>query len=259
MTESAGVKSAERTLRVLEVLSDGRHRGLAELAAELAVPKSSLHSILRTMEARGWLQADPYAGTYRLGVRSLLAGPAYLDSDDVVSAAGPALDALSASLNETIHLGRLDHTDIIYLAKRESSHPLRLVSAVGVRMPAHATALGKAVLAHRTAAELDRLLEWPLPAVTGRTLTERAALIADLARTAERGHAVDRGESTLGLYCAGVALRIGSPPAYAISCSVPEVRLDPALTARIVAELHAARTDIEAGYRPSSLSRGDRR
>lgn len=251
MTESerAGVKSAERTLRVLESLSDGRRRGLAELAAELAVPKSSLHSILRTMESRGWLRADPGTGTYGLGVRSLLAGPAYLDSDDVVSAAGPALDALSASLNETVHLGRIDHTDIVYLAKRESSHPLRLVSAVGVRMPAHATALGKAILAHRTPAELDRLLEWPLLAVTGRTLTERAALFADLARTAERGHAVDRGESTLGLYCVGVTLRIGGPPAYAISCSVPEVRLDRALTARIVAELHAARTHIEAGHR----------
>ena len=122
---------------------------LVELARELDIPKSSLHGILRTMIARGWVETDATGTRFGLGVRALQVGAAYLDSDDTVGLVASLLDELAQEFGETVHLGRLDGADVVYIAKRESMHPLRLFSAIGRRLPAHATALGKALLAQR--------------------------------------------------------------------------------------------------------------
>lgn len=232
------VKSADRTLAVLEALAraPGR-RGLGELARELAIPKSSLHGILHTMTRRGWVEADPDGGRFGLGVRALQVGAAYVDADDTVSLLHDALDGLAAEFGETVHLGRLDGADVVYLAKRESTHPLRLFSAIGRRLPAHATALGKALLAERTAREVDARLGWPLPALTAHTVTDRAALHAELAGVRERGYAVDHEENTDGIVCFAAAVPLRSPAVDAISLSVPASRVDTATGAAMAAAL----------------------
>lgn len=233
------VKSADRTLEVLEALAraPGGRRGLGELARELSIPKSSLHGILRTMMRRGWVEADPDGGRFGLGVRALQVGAAYVDADDSVGLLGDALDALAAEFGETVHLGRLDDADVVYLAKRESTHPLRLFSAIGRRLPAHATALGKALLAERTVDEVDGLLRWPLPALTAHTVTDPTVLHAELARARERGYAVDREENTDGIVCFAVAVPLRSPATDAISISAPASRVDAATGAAMPAAL----------------------
>ncbi|MFB7494465.1 IclR family transcriptional regulator, partial [Streptomyces sp. NPDC056161] len=126
------VKSAARVLEVLELLGqDGARLSLAEMASAMAVPKSSLHAVLRTMHGRRWVDVDPSGTRYSLGLKALLTGTAYLAGDDVASLAGPVLDTLAEETGEAVHLGRLDGTHIVYLAKRESRHALRMYSAVG--------------------------------------------------------------------------------------------------------------------------------
>ncbi|MFF4755751.1 IclR family transcriptional regulator, partial [Streptomyces sp. NPDC001270] len=126
------VKSAARVLEVLELLGqDGARLSLAEMASAMAVPKSSLHAVLRTMQGRCWVDVDPSGTRYSLGLKALLTGTAYLAGDDVASLAGPVLDTLAEETGEAVHLGRLDGTHIVYLAKRESRHALRMYSAVG--------------------------------------------------------------------------------------------------------------------------------
>jgi DNA-binding IclR family transcriptional regulator len=101
---------------------------------------------------------------------------------------------------------------------------LRLYSAIGRRLPAHATALGKALLARRSDATVDGLLSWPLPALTGNTITDRAALHAELALIRSRGWAADRQENTVGISC----FAVGVPGGFtedAISVSIPTARL----------------------------------
>jgi len=161
-------------------------------------------------------------------VRALLVGTSYLDRDPIIRAATRVLEELRAQVNETVHLARLDAGDVVYLASRESAHQLRLTSRVGRRLPAHATSLGKALLARRSDAEVDALLPATLTALTPDTLTDRPALLADLAETRKRGYAVERGENTPGLGCFAVALDYANPPLDAISCSVPYSRLDEA-------------------------------
>lgn len=244
------VKSTVRALVILETLADGNGRSLTELSTTLELPKSSLHAILQTMIARDWLAFDATRTLYTLGVRALVTGHAYLAGDDIARVADPALDALSNALDETIHLGRLTGSDIVYLAKRESSHPLRLVSAVGRRLPAHATALGKVLLAELSDEAAFAQLVWPLTRVTSKTITIRGALTDALEVIREQGYAIDDDESTLGIRCFAVPIRTSIPALYAISCSIPEVRMDSALEHIVLRELRTARDSIESWMIP---------
>lgn len=240
------VKSADRTLEVLEALAVSGPRGLVELARDLGIPKSSLHGLLRTMAQRGWVETDPTGTRFGLGLRALQVGAAYLDSDDAFGLLRGMLDSLAEEFGETVHLGRLDGSDIVYIAKRESVHPLRLFSAIGRRLPAHATALGKALLAERTEAEVDRLLPWPLPALTAHTITAPELVRAELARVRQTGHALDRQENTEGIVCVAMAVPLRSPATDAISLSVPIARLRDDTVPRMAAALRRACDQAQA-------------
>ncbi len=240
------VKSSDRTLEILERLAaSGRHT-LGELARDLDIPKSSLHGILRTMAERGWVEVDPGGTRFGLGLRALQVGAAYLEADDAVTLLGTLLDELAAEFGETVHLGRLDGPDVVYMAKRESIHPLRLFSAIGRRLPAHATALGKALLAEREDAELTRILPDPLPRLTPRTLVTLDQVHAELAATRERGYAVDREENTDGIVCFATAVPLRQPPVDAISISIPVSRLADGVEPLIVDGLRRAVDQVRA-------------
>ncbi|MBX6748684.1 MAG: IclR family transcriptional regulator [Micromonosporaceae bacterium] len=242
------VKSADRTLDVLEALAASVQRPtLGELARRLGIPKSSLHGVLRTLQARGWVRVDETGTRYGLGLRALRVGAAFVETDDAVTLLAPVLDELAARFGETVHLGRLDGAEVVYLAKRESVHPLRLFSAIGRRLPAHATALGKALLAQLDEERLADLLPTPLPRLTSHTLTDLEALRADLAAIRAAGYAVDREENSEGIICVAVAVpahRVGHPgqreASDAISISLPVSRHSDALQERIAAALLAA-------------------
>lgn len=244
------VKSADRTLEILETLAAAADRmSLGELARNLGIPKSSLHGILRTMERRRWVEADLSGTRFGLGVQALLVGAAYVETDDVVATAQPVLDWLAGELGETVHLGRLDGDDIVYLAKRESRHPLRLYSAIGRRLPAYATALGKALLAQRRDSEVDALLTWPLPRLTPNTITDPPALHKELDAIRERGYSVDNEENAEGIRCFAVALATALPPTDAISFSIPIFRLSPETEREAIQLLRQAKERLEARTR----------
>jgi len=222
----AGVKSSIRTLEILETLSKSNEKkSVATLSRALNIPKSSLHGLLRTMEASGWLETDATGTMFGLGLRALILGNAYIESDDIVGMAQPVLDSLAELTGETVHLGRLDGEDIVYLAKRESRHTLRLFSAVGRRLPAHATALGKAILALLPDEEVDARLTFPLAALTETTIVDKDALHEELARIRAVGWSVDDGENSPGIRCIGVALTSRGGSLNALSCSVPASRM----------------------------------
>lgn len=241
------VKSAARTVDVLELLASRQNEParLRELSAALGVPRSSLYALLRTLIDRGWVRTDPSGTLYSIGIRALLAGTTYLDTDPYLRFVQPHLVELNERLDETIHFGRLDRTDIVYLATRESSQYLRPFSRVGRRLPAYCTSLGKALLADRDPGALDRHLPPDLAPVTPHTVADRPALEAELRRTRERGYAIDAQECTLGLRCFGFALRYSAPATDAISCSVPVARLTEEREAEIIDALQTARTLIE--------------
>lgn len=239
------VKSAARAVEVLELLAGrgDRPARLKELSEALGAPRSSMYALLQTLVDRGWVRTDETGSLYGIGLRALLAGTSYLDTDPRVRAVRPYLDEGSQLLGETLHMGRLDGPDVAYLATRESHEYLRTISRVGRRLPAHAGALGKALLAEDPE---HRLPPGPLESLTPRTHTDPAALARDLAEVRERGWSVDREESVTGIVGFGVALRYDSPALDAVSCSVPVARLTPEHEARILAVLRELRERIEA-------------
>jgi DNA-binding IclR family transcriptional regulator len=241
------VKSAAYAVEVLELLSSRQNKParLREISEALGIPKSSLYALLRTLTQRGWVRRDETGTLYGVGIRALMAGMSYLDSDPHLRFVQPWLDSLKEQLDETLHFGRLDGNDIIYLATRESSQYLRVINRVGRRLPASTTSLGKALLAQRIGIDLADHLNDPLPSLTPHTITDLDVLLRDLEATHERGYAIDREENTAGLKCFGFALRYGSPAFDAISCSVPIARLTPEREAEIVAVMAATVAAIE--------------
>jgi len=246
---SPTVKSADRALQLLEVLADAPgSMSLHELARVMQVPKSSLHAIIRTMAKRQWLEVDESARV-RLGLKSLLVGARYTETNDQLSTVQPILDWLSSELGETVHFGKLDGAEIVYLAKRESTHPLRLYSAIGRRLPAHATALGKAVLSQRRPSEVLSILPEELVRLTPHTITDHATLAEELAATRARGYAIDNEENTDGIRCFATPVVSQEPASYALSMSIPVFRLDAATEADAIALLQQAQQRIAGQHR----------
>lgn len=247
------VKSAARTVEVLEFLAARQNRSvrLRELSEALGVPRSSLHALLRTLANHGWVRADSTGTLYGIGIRALLAGTSYLDSDPYMPLVLPFLDQLREQLDETFHFGRLDGSDIVYLATRESSQYLRPYSRVGRRLPAYATSLGKAILADHSATERDAHIPSHLDAVTAHTIVDRAQLDDELDRTRDRGYAIDDQENVLGLKCFAIPLPYANPATDAISASVPMARLDDQRELEIIAALRTIGGKISATVSPA--------
>ncbi|WP_304107619.1 IclR family transcriptional regulator [Mycolicibacterium bacteremicum] len=230
MTEStarAGVKSAVRTVELLEYLAARQDKParIREISEDLGMPRSSAHALLRTLMTQGWVRADETGTLYGIGIRALLVGTSYLDGDPYLPMILPFLDDLRSDWDETFHLGRLDGTDIVYLATRESQQYRRATNRVGRRLPAHATALGKALLAERTGVERRGHLPAELAALTPATITSHDELTEALDTVRIRGYATDDEENTPGVRCFAVALRYCWPAQDAISASVPLARL----------------------------------
>jgi DNA-binding IclR family transcriptional regulator len=236
------VKSADRVLAVLELLAAApRRQSLSEISRVLDIPVSSLHAILRTMQRRGWLETDATGMRFGIGVEALRAGSAYARADDVLHRAEPVLDWLSDQTGETVHYGRLEGAHIVYLAKRESHHSLRIYSAIGRRIPAHAAALGKAILAGHHDDDVRTILGPSLPALTRRTRTTVDDLLRDLAKARRLGYATETEESDEGLGCVAVDVPDRTPPRDAMSLAVPMARLRPARVRELAGLLREAR------------------
>lgn len=250
------MKSADRVMALMEALAGRRSRPtLSQLSAELSIPLSSLHGLLRTMQRRGWVETDETGSLYGVGVRALLIGSSYARVDDAVLAARPVLDWLSEETGETVHHGRLIGSDIVYLAKRESRFMVRVHSSVGQRIPAHAASLGKAILAAETDDWVVEHLRFPLVALTPNTITDRAALLKDLAASRDRGYAAEWQESDIGLGCVAVDIPGPAHVRDAISFAVPVARLEGDRVAELASLLLEARAMLAGRRAPAPTGR----
>ncbi|MFC5006555.1 IclR family transcriptional regulator [Dactylosporangium cerinum] len=209
------------TLDVLERLSAATERMTFEsLLRQLGVPEGVLRRRLRSLVDRGWVHAAP-DDSYTIGVGALRPGSAYLVTDRTVRLAGPLMAQLRDRLSEAVRLVRLDPPGIVCIASREAPHD-SVGSAVGRRMPAYASASGKAILAWLPRERVVQLLDLGVEAHTSESVVDRAALFQELAETRARGWAYERGQLLPGVGCVAVAVP-GTTDA--ISVGVPLARL----------------------------------
>jgi DNA-binding IclR family transcriptional regulator len=255
------VKSAKRTLDIL-VLLTGREARMTftELSEALDLPRSSLHGLLSTLTESGWVTYDSASRTYGLGIRTLEAGNAYLRTDDLPSRARPFMERIRDALDETVQLSVLDGRFNVYVAKVDGQQTLVLASAVGRRLPAHATGVGKVLLAGLDRTTLDRLLsQVKLERFTKNTVTDKATLYRRLQSIRDAGYGTDEEEYTIGVRCVAVPVRDQQGRAIAaMSVSVPIIRFDDQISARALALLLEAMSELSAalGYQKTPINTG---
>lgn len=248
-----GVKSADRALAILELLVQVNHPlSFADIGSALGYPRSSLFGLLGTLQSRGWIDQDDRTRTYRLGIRTFEAGNAYQRSLSLLSIALPHMERIRDALDETVQISMLEGRYNIYLGKVEGGKRLRLASDVGVRLEAHATALGKMILADLTDTEFSTLFAGvSLESFSPNTITSIPALKEELAISRERGYAIDNEEYTQGLRCFALPIRNHTDRTVAaLSVSFPTVRLteDRELAARAMLETAVTQISAVLGY-----------
>lgn len=210
MSELAGVKSADRTLAILEHLADVGAASFSDLSAALQLPKSSASALLTTLEAAGWIERDTDR-KYTVGLRAWQVGRRYRGHETIATKARPLMDALARDVGETVQLARLEGVENVYIAISQSANPMRLASSVGMRLPSHATGIGKALLSQLEPEErARRISEATLTPLTEHTITDREELLATLSQCAINGVAIDDEEYVIGCRCVAVPLHTGS-------------------------------------------------
>lgn len=216
MTESAPA-SGHKLLGLLEALgASDRPQRLGELSTRTQLTKPTVHRLLGVLTESGWaVQRD--GGFYELGPRARALGHADAAWGDGVES---AIHALAGATNQTVHVAVLADGEVLYTHKASAPEAFIMRSRVGSRMPAHSTAVGKAMLSTLTAARVVSLLTLRgMAARTSSTITEADALLAELDAVRETGYAVDREENEDNVRCLAVPIQLGDSGIAGVSIS----------------------------------------
>jgi DNA-binding IclR family transcriptional regulator len=203
--------------RMMDVLTELEHNqnglSIRELTDKLELPRTTIYRILNTLQQHEMVRRDE-AGGYSLG-RRLLSLAAHVASRvtefDLAAVCQPTLDRLASEVGEGIKLSVLDEEGILVLAAAQGRREYALTVAPGQRMPIHAGAASKMLLAHLPPDELDFWLSRPLSAFTSKTITDPKRLKTELARIRRLGWAQDKGENapSIQAYAAPVFTKSG--------------------------------------------------
>jgi len=226
--ESATTTSVDNALVLLQLIGDRQALRVAEAAELLGVARSTAHRLLAALRRRGFVLQDRPNGAYRPGPALYEIGLAAVSRIDIRRVARPVLEQIREETQETVSLALLEGTTVRFLDCAESPRSVRVGNRTGVVRPAHASAVGKAILAGLPDAELDR--RYPdgtlPPAATAAALADVTGLRAELATIRAQGYALNWEESADGVCAVAVALRdtVGQPLA-GLGVAAPSSRI----------------------------------
>ena len=189
------IQSVERAAAILRILAAGPGPlKLAELAASLQLPKGTAHGLLRTLTEVGFVDQDRVSGRYRLGAGLAELGTGHLDGNELRARSMNWADPLAARSGEAVRVANLVgiEVNVVHYVFRPDHSDQQ--ADVGAHLPAHATALGKTLLAHSPGSLALLPDAGELTSYTARTIADRSGLLDELAQTRSRGYAVEYGE-----------------------------------------------------------------
>jgi IclR family acetate operon transcriptional repressor len=250
-TDRAGqntIKSLDRAMAVFEHLSTTSGATLSEIAADTGQAPATVYRILVTLEARGLVEYDPGPQLWHIGPRAFLIGARYLRRTSLVERARPILRRLMERTGETANLGIARGEHVLFVSQVETHASIRAFFPPGTLSPMHASGIGKALLAQMPEDRRTRLIEAAgLVRFTAKTLTDPAALGADLSGTRGRGYAIDDEEKTEGMRCiAAPVFDLHGEAVAGISVSGPASRVTPAETGRLAEAVTDAARELSA-------------
>lgn len=240
------VAAVLKVFAILNALSERSDIGISDLSVRLAMPKATVYRFLQTMKTLGYVRQEPDSERYGLTMRMFELGAKSLSFPDLVELAKHHMQMLADATGETVHLGTLIDSEIIYVHKVDSKHMLGMYSKIGRRAPLHCTAIGKVLMAWENPARRDRILDGAeFKRFRDKTITERGAFLAELNRTREQGFGEDREEFDDHIRCLGVPIfdRLNQPIA-GLSISFPTFRFQESVAAEVVGLLTEASREI---------------
>jgi DNA-binding IclR family transcriptional regulator len=214
------IARAAAILRRLATAPQGR--SLAELAAEVGLPRSTVHRLIKALESEGLVAPVSASGGFRLGPGLLQIASA--NRGWLVAQVHPELVTLSDRLKETVDLAVLSGDHVVFIDQVARPQRLQTMSAVGVAFPLHSTANGKALLATLDEAEIRKLLPSRLRRLTCHTITSLDVLLTELQEVRATGLAWDREENDIGICAVGTTISSGVGILTAVSVPVPASR-----------------------------------
>ncbi len=225
------VQVLDRAINILEFIgrqSNGE-AALPELSSAMKLHKTTTHRIAQMLESRGLLRRGPESNRYRLGLHLYDLGCHALDNLNIREEARPVMTHIAFEVGETVHLALRDRAEVLYIERVEAQRSLTMGSKLGARNPVYCTALGKAMLAFSSDAEVDQILAGcRMEARTKNTITSILSLKRELERIRDRGYAIDDEEIEDGIRC--ISAPILNPESHAvaaISVSGPSSRITP--------------------------------
>lgn len=246
MAQDSRVQSVERAAKILEALVgevDGL--GVTELSRRIKLHKSTVHRLLTTLLGLGYVEQNEESEKYRLGMKLLYLGGAILERMDLRHEAYDFLKELSREVNETVHLVIPDGYSALYIDKLEGNKTIRMHSQIGRRVPMHASAVGKVILAFEDKKFVDEILKQGLDKFTEKTIIDPNKLLKHLAEIKVQGFAVDDEENEEGIRCVGAPIfDYTGKVVGAVSVSGPTVTVTPERVVDIAGNLLACARKI---------------
>lgn len=251
------IPSVKRAFKILEQFRDKNlSLSVPEIALELGLPRTTAHDLVHTLLACGYLErVENGSHRFTLGLRVFELGSIYASQLDIHQEGMKIAKKISRGCDETVQMGIRDNTDVVFIVRVDSSQTLRLVSAVGSRLPAHCTAVGKMLLSALSNDELSNLFQGQkhLSAMTANSITSIDDLAKEMDVIRKRGYAYDDCESNEDARCVAAPVydRNGSICA-AMSITVPVTRMDSNRKKKLVpiVQQGAKELSLRLGYIP---------
>jgi len=226
--ERGGIQSLERAFAILEEVA--RHRegiNLADLSKAVGLHNSTTFHLVKTMTQLGYITQLRDSKRYRIGSRLFTLAAGALEENSFLAVATPVLETLTRETGEAGHFAIRSGNEIVVIARTAGSGLLQMVDRTGGQRPAHATALGKVLLAALNDAQIRQFLgPEPLRKFTAKTIVERNALLREIEEVRRKGIAYDDGEFDAEIRCVAVAVHdFAGRVAGAVGISGPVWRL----------------------------------
>jgi IclR family transcriptional regulator, KDG regulon repressor len=222
------MNSVTRTIEVLEAFTRKPSYTNAELSRKTNINKSTLFRILYTLEREGVLRRDQETNRYYLTYKLFHIGQAYVQETDLKTKAAIHLATLADVTGESAHLGIIDHQEVLFLDRVDSSQPIGLHSSIGMKLPAYCTAIGKLLLAFQDETYLEKYMKTiTLKAYTPNTITDTNTFLINLQQIRQCGFSIDRAEYQLEVLALAAPIRTGEGRVVgAVSVAGPIFRMD---------------------------------
>lgn len=197
------IQSLDRALQILDLFDEQNPElRITEMSSRMNLHKSTLHSLLKTLQKHGYIEQDEASGKYRLGLKLLERGQFLLQNMDIRTVARKTLEELSRTTGQTTHLVIRDGREGVYIDKVEGEKAAIRYSRIGRRVPLHTSAVGKVLAAFLPPDELKALLaDYAFVRHTPNSITDRETFLAEIERVRKEGCATDREENEPGVRC----------------------------------------------------------